>query len=395
MKTPYFSLIDEPWIPVHTDECDKEVSLHELFQNANKIKSLICENEYVNFSICFILMSILYTAYSRSEYRNSDILKYDPNIIMDYFDSYVTIGDEKIKVYDLFNLYDPKHPFLQIPLQDVPNLSTARLYEETSNSKKYTLSSGSTTPRTFEQIDILNTSSNKSNVWCLQVERTDAWVARQFLTYRIYHPGVNGGSNPPFMDFYFTPIFMFSNNLCDFFNLNYKNSWKEIDINLKPEWEVDYLTEWDNQKGKKLIECNEKETFTSNFNKFITDVKIDKNNKKKSGYYFDIRKKEYQDVARILSYSNAHYYLKRVVDKDGNLDIKNSIFYIGANVPLRLKRNKDSKNKKIIYELEDVCRNIFLWYSDVIRDIKGKKALNVHLRCSYRIRYIGNSLVVL
>lgn len=67
-----FNLIDEGWIPViykNSGE-NKTLSIREIFQDADKIKSLSTDSPTQDFVVLRILLAILQTVYSRYDYES-------------------------------------------------------------------------------------------------------------------------------------------------------------------------------------------------------------------------------------------------------------------------------------------------------------------------------------
>lgn len=136
-----FNLVDENWILViDNDENTKEISLKELFSNAENYKDLAGEMKTQDFAVLRIILAILQTVFSRFDangnayeylelderYRQledideDDIKDYKkdlkktwkklwqaghfPNIVNEYLE----------KWYDRFYLFDDKYPFMQV-----------------------------------------------------------------------------------------------------------------------------------------------------------------------------------------------------------------------------------------------------------------------------------------
>lgn len=136
-----FNLIDENWILVIDNSGKtKEVSLKELFENAQNYKSLAGEMKTQDFAVLRIILAILQTVFSRFD-QNGDPYDYidlddryrqlnniDEDDIKDYkkdlkrtwknlWESakFPSIVNEYIdKWYDRFYLFDDKYPFMQV-----------------------------------------------------------------------------------------------------------------------------------------------------------------------------------------------------------------------------------------------------------------------------------------
>jgi hypothetical protein len=249
-----FNLIDKPWIWVLKKNGNTElVSLRYLYDKAEDIYSLSNENIYVNSSIFLILKTILDVSYSRNEKTRSmtnENFIYDKSVILKYLDS----------VHHLFDIYDPEHPFLQIKY----------------NSDKLRKGEGD-----IYSIDPFY-SENKKSSWSLYYTYTDDWVARQLLTYRFWHVGVNGGSTgkriePSFLNEKFCLIFPVGDSLHITFRLNFNSI--NLNKSLHPLWE-------------ESVEANEP---------YIDTLKVSIKDKE---YYNAIQYNEEVDIARILTYSN-------------------------------------------------------------------------------------------
>ncbi len=62
-----FNLIDEPWVSVMTNDKGEtqEVSLAEIFQNAQQYKALAGDSPTQDFAVLRVLLAILHTVFSR------------------------------------------------------------------------------------------------------------------------------------------------------------------------------------------------------------------------------------------------------------------------------------------------------------------------------------------
>ena len=145
-----FNLLSEPWIRVVTDSKGKmqEVSMLELFENAQKYLRLAGETEAQNFAMLRLLLAVLHTVFSRLDvngkpyagvnlderfkpisekissghddyYRDLETTWYSlwelgafPDIVRDYLQKWT----------DHFYLFDEEFPFYQVSAQDLVEL---------------------------------------------------------------------------------------------------------------------------------------------------------------------------------------------------------------------------------------------------------------------------------
>lgn len=141
-----FNLLTEPWISVITDERGKteEVSLIDVFKNADKYISLAGEMKAQDFAVMRVLLSVLHTVFSRFDGDGNpyDYLELDEMFRQkadvdeddeeDYLDD---LSNTWIKIWkagkfpdiietylekwkDRFYLYDNKYPFFQVTSKD-------------------------------------------------------------------------------------------------------------------------------------------------------------------------------------------------------------------------------------------------------------------------------------
>lgn len=141
-----FNLLTEPWISVITDERGKteEVSLIDVFKNADKYIALAGDMKAQDFAVMRVLLSVLHTVFSRfdSDGNPYDSLELDENFMQnaevneddeeDYLDD---LTNTWIKIWkagkfpdiierylmtwkDRFYLYDDKYPFFQVTAKD-------------------------------------------------------------------------------------------------------------------------------------------------------------------------------------------------------------------------------------------------------------------------------------
>lgn len=141
-----FNLLTEPWISVITDERGKteEVSLIDVFKNADKYISLAGDMKAQDFAVMRVLLAVLHTVFSRFDGDGNpyDYLELDEKFMQkaevdeddeeDYLDD---LTDTWIKIWkagkfsdiietylekwkDRFYLYDDKYPFFQVTAKD-------------------------------------------------------------------------------------------------------------------------------------------------------------------------------------------------------------------------------------------------------------------------------------
>lgn len=141
-----FNLLTEPWISVITDERGKteEVSLIDVFKNADKYIALAGDMKAQDFAVMRVLLSVLHTVFSRfdSDGNPYDYLELDEMFRQnaevneddeeDYLDD---LTNTWIKIWkagkfpdiierylekwkDRFYLYDDKYPFFQVTAKD-------------------------------------------------------------------------------------------------------------------------------------------------------------------------------------------------------------------------------------------------------------------------------------
>lgn len=141
-----FNLLTEPWISVITDDRGKteEVSLIDVFKNADKYISLAGDMKAQDFAVMRVLLSVLHTVFSRFDGNGNpyDYLELDEKFMQkaevdeddeeDYLDdltnTWIKIWKEGkfpdiIETYlekwkDRFYLYDDEYPFFQVTSKD-------------------------------------------------------------------------------------------------------------------------------------------------------------------------------------------------------------------------------------------------------------------------------------
>lgn len=319
-QTFSFNLVTEPWIKVLKDDGTNEMlSLKDLFEQADSIIELSNETVYVDASITLILFAIVYTAYSRNEELKKRILssgkfEYDAKTIVDYLES----------KKDLFDLYDKAHPFLQVtPEMALTTFAYVSCKDDEGNKagkslkilteQKFSLRD-SDPNRTFDKLDAFSSSLNKKSQWSLELKITDEIIARNFITYRLWHTASNGTPRvstglltPPTNKGSFALAFVKGSSLKDLFALNFKAN--NLNEEQHPMWEINPVDEW-----KELYEHRTE----------MDEV-----------VYYDILNAGC-GIARILTYSNVNLYLDKVT----------GTFRFGYRVPAKLFNMKTVEGKK-------------------------------------------------
>lgn len=324
-QTFSFNLVTEPWIKVLKDDGTNDMlSLKDIFKQADSIIELSNENIYVDASITLILLAIVYTAYSRHEELKQRILssgkfEYDAKTIVDYLES----------KKDLFDLYDKEHPFLQVtPNMELTTFACVSCKDDEVNKIGKSLKilsdekiSLRETFFTFDKLNAFSSSSNKESQWSLKTVLTDDVVSRNFITYRLWHPAIKGGSSgkgvstglltPPTNKGSFALAFVKGSSIKDLFALNFKA--RNLNEKQVPMWEVNPVDEW-----KELYEHRTE----------MGEV-----------VYYDILNSG-GGIARILTYSNVNLYL----------DKASKIFRLGYRVPAKLfmEEKKDKKDQNVV-----------------------------------------------
>ena len=324
-QTFSFNLVTEPWIKVLKDDGTNEMlSLKDVFDQADSIIELSNENIYVDASITLILLAIVYTAYSRHEELKQRILssgkfEYDAKTIVDYLES----------KKDLFDLYDKEHPFLQAtPNMELTTFAYVSCKDDEGNKIGKSLKilsdekiSLRETFFTFDKLNAFASSSNKESQWSLKTVLTDDVVSRNFITYRLWHPAIKGGSSgqgvstglltPPPNKGSFALAFVKGSSIKDLFALNFKAN--NLNEEQYPMWEINPVDEW-----KEMYEHRSE----------LDEV-----------VYYDILNAEC-GISRILTYSNVNLYL----------DKASKIFRLGYRVPAKLfmEEKKDKKDQNVV-----------------------------------------------
>ena len=324
-QTFSFNLVTEPWIKVLKDDGTNEMlSLKSVFDQADSIIELSNENIYVDASVTIILFAIIYTAYSRHEELKQRILssgkfEYDAKTIVDYLES----------KKDLFDLYDKEHPFLQVtPNMELTTFAYVSCKDDEGNKIGKSLKilsdekiSLRETFFTFDKLNAFASSSNKESQWSLKTVLTDDVVSRNFITYRLWHPAIKGGSSgqgvstglltPPTNKGSFALAFVKGSSIKDLFALNFKAN--NLNEEQYPMWEINPVDEW-----KEMYEHRSE----------LDEV-----------VYYDILNAEC-GISRILTYSNVNLYL----------DKASKIFRLGYRVPAKLfmEEKKDKKDQNVV-----------------------------------------------
>lgn len=143
-----FNLIDEGWIPViYKDTGDnRELSIREIFQDADKIKSLSTDSPTQDFAVLRILLAILQTVYSRYDYESEiypeiqldeklrqkediedseELRDYKNDLIITWEKMWENkaftqcLYDYLDNWHDRFFLFDEEYPFFQVKASDI------------------------------------------------------------------------------------------------------------------------------------------------------------------------------------------------------------------------------------------------------------------------------------
>ena len=323
-----FNLVTKPWIPViYTDGNIDTVSLETFFINADKIMELYSVDTYVEVAIFNLLLSIRDVAYAHKGRITSG---YDSNIIRDYFGKRVEWNND-LTVADLFDLYDPKHPFLQVPWD------SDLLRKKTKKDKK----TGKVTEMINDEKDLyqlylpLNTD-NKTQMWAKPKNMTDGTIACLLLGLRLYHLVAPSGAGDCAKiecgthSENFCPFYKVSKSFDKFFEINFDVNdvvvnlpwWEQNTDDIKPEWDVseDTLQSDDSNSDKIDNTYDKAETDTENTESTKSTKRTEK---KKTPVY---KKVKCVDVLMARMYSNLLI----------SINIKERKFRVGANSPLDL-----------------------------------------------------------
>lgn len=201
-----FNLLTEPWISVITDERGKgeEVSLIDVFKNADKYISLAGDMKAQDFAVMRVLLAVLHTVFSRFDGDGNpyDYLELDEMFMQkaevdeddeeDYLDdltnTWIKIWKEGkfpsiIETYlekwkDRFYLYDDKYPFFQV---------TAKDFEGEKYSSKGSPVQGKNINRLIsESNNKISLFSPKKDIKDNKNVLTDSEAARWILTFQQY-----------------------------------------------------------------------------------------------------------------------------------------------------------------------------------------------------------------
>lgn len=213
-----FNLLTEPWISVITDKRGKteEVSLIDVFKNADKYISLAGDMKAQDFAVMRVLLAVLHTVFSRFDGDGNpyDSLELDEKFMQkaevdeddeeDYLDD---LTDTWIKIWkagkfsdiietylekwkDRFYLYDDKYPFFQVT-------------KEILKSGKYKNESTSVFGKYINRK--INESEHKTSLFQSKKASgdnkdllSDSEVARWLITYHQY----TGTTDKQSFDFY-------------------------------------------------------------------------------------------------------------------------------------------------------------------------------------------------
>lgn len=102
-----FNLIDEPWILVQTDDGPDEVSLRELFERAEEIRTITGEVPTQGFAILRLALAICHDAigwHGNASLNGLHAQGLDRSRIPAYLD----------ELHDRFDLFHPERPFMQV-----------------------------------------------------------------------------------------------------------------------------------------------------------------------------------------------------------------------------------------------------------------------------------------
>ena len=125
MKDIEFNLIDEKWIRVIDENCRvSELSLTELFRDAQKYSDFCGELPVQDVAVMRILLAILHTVIVRYEVNGAEVEAESTDDVIDRWKEIWDSGAfpiEAIEKYlnsqkDKFWLFHPTHPFMQEPL---------------------------------------------------------------------------------------------------------------------------------------------------------------------------------------------------------------------------------------------------------------------------------------
>lgn len=201
-----FNLLTEPWISVITDERGKteEVSLIDVFKNADKYISLAGDMKAQDFAVMRVLLAVLHTVFSRFDADGNpyDSLELDEKFMQkaevdedDEEDYLEDLTNTWIKIWkvgkfpdiietylekwkDRFYLYDDKYPFFQV---------TAKDFEGEKYSSKGSPVQGKNINRLIsESGNKISLFSPKKNIKDNKNVLSDSEAVRWILTFQQY-----------------------------------------------------------------------------------------------------------------------------------------------------------------------------------------------------------------
>lgn len=135
MTRPTFNLIDEPWLPVtRRDGTKAELGLKAVLTHAHELARLELDTPDVIAGVWKLLLAILHRVYQGPE----DLKAVKAIWKAGHFSS------SKVNAYlgewaSRFDLWDPKHPFLQDPKLEGESSSLSRLFVECAKGNNATL----------------------------------------------------------------------------------------------------------------------------------------------------------------------------------------------------------------------------------------------------------------
>ena len=118
MTDRYFNLVEEEWLPVtFLDGSVRELSLREVFRDAENIRSISSELGTMDGAILRLLLAIVYCAYR--EFDDEDVVEvFDFESWEDAWEDpalmYSTVEEYLDRTRDRFWLFDADSPFMQV-----------------------------------------------------------------------------------------------------------------------------------------------------------------------------------------------------------------------------------------------------------------------------------------
>lgn len=114
-KAESFDVLTEPWIPVrYPDGRIKELGIYDVFSEAHEAEEITDENMMIEYGLYRTLITFLLDILRPQEYDDLNDLLAQGAFDMKKIDRYI---DSCRKEGVSFNLFDPVHPFLQVPYQ--------------------------------------------------------------------------------------------------------------------------------------------------------------------------------------------------------------------------------------------------------------------------------------